>query len=184
MTSDATTGTSPEAGLAPTTQLIGQLTGHLATDPAWTVALNRLGAGHASLHLALLSEPFLTLLLDGTKTIESRFSRVRCAPYGCLAEGDIVTVKKTGGPILGAFISGPVTSHQLTPTRVTELRDQYATRICATDEEFWQHRADCSYATLVDVHHVQALPKMAFPKKDRRGWVQLTPRTTGQARLV
>ena len=156
----------------------GQLRSHLAAslggDPAWDLALSRLARGETSLHLAVLTEPFCSLLLDGAKTIESRFSRVRCAPYGTLAEGDIVVVKKTGGPVTGAFQAGTVRSYHLTPVCVAQLRDQYAAQICAGDNQFWADRADCAYATLVDVTHVRLLPVQAFPKKDRRGWVQLT----------
>lgn len=185
MTSDATTGTTtPDTDLDPTARLVAHLTSQLAADTPWAQTLNRLKAGEVSLHLALLFEPFLSLLMNGTKTIESRFSRVRCAPYGCLAAGDVIAVKKTGGPILGAFIAGDVTSHQLTPTRITDLRNRYAAQICATDDEFWAERADCTYATLVQVTHVRALPEVAFPKKDRRGWVQLTQPTAAQGTLL
>ena len=164
--------------LDPGTSAVGHLRGHLATslsgDPAWDLALSRLARGEAALHLAVLTEPFCSLLLDGAKTIESRFSRVRCAPYGTLAEGDIVVVKKPGGPVTGAFQAGTVRSYHLTPARVAQLRDQYAAQICARDNQFWADRADCSYATLVDVTHMRLLAAQAFPKKDRRGWVQLT----------
>jgi len=163
--------------LDPGTSAAGQLRSHLATslsgDPAWDLALSRMTRGELGLHLAVLTEPFCSLLLDGAKTIESRFSRVRCAPYGTLAEGDIVVVKKTGGPVIGAFQAGTVRSYRLTPVGVAQLRDQYAAQICADDSQFWADRADCAYATLVDVTHVRLLPAQAFPKKDRRGWVQL-----------
>jgi hypothetical protein len=164
--------------LDPTSGAAGQLRSHLAAslagDPAWDLALSRLACGAAGLHLAVLVEPFYSWLLDGTKTIESRFSRVRCAPYGALADGDIVIVKKTGGPVTGAFQAGTVRSYQLTPARVAQLRDQYAAQICASDDQFWTDRAGCTYATLADVTHVRLLPPWSFPKKDRRGWVQLT----------
>jgi hypothetical protein len=168
---------------SPATQLTAHLSTQIGPDAAWAPALASLSAGHAALHLAVMIEPFLGWLLDGTKTIESRFSRVRCAPYGCLSEGDIVVLKKTGGPVTGAFIAGQVTSHRLTPGRITQLRDQFAVQIRATDDEFWAQRADCAYATLVRVRHVRRLPPMAFPKQDRRGWVQLT-RPSAQQTLL
>jgi hypothetical protein len=168
--------------VSPADQLIERMASNL-TSPAWTAALNRLRAGTACLHLAILTEPFYSWLLDGTKTIESRFSRVRCAPYGTLAEGDVIVVKKTGGTVTGAFQAGHVRSYQLTPQRIAQLRDKYADQICATDNEFWQQRADCTYATLVHVTHIQPLPGLAFPKKDRRGWVQLTRASVQQALL-
>ncbi len=173
MTSETTHGASAP-GTDPAATLAAHLAACLSADSAWAPALRSLAAGLTSLHLALLTEPFLSLLINGTKTIESRFSRVRCAPYGCLARGDVIAVKKTGGPVLGAFIAGPVTSHQLTPARVTELRERFATPLCASDDGFWDQRSGCAYVTLVAVEHVRCLPEITFPKKDRRGWVQLT----------
>jgi len=81
------TGTDPAARLA------AHLVACLGADSAWVPALRSLAAGMTSLHLALLTEPFLSLLMSGAKTIESRFSRVRCAPYRCLARGDVIAVK-------------------------------------------------------------------------------------------
>jgi hypothetical protein len=50
----------------------------------------------------------LAPLLEGIKTIESRFSRARRAPYGVLSPGDIVAVKRPGGPVVAAFQTDPV----------------------------------------------------------------------------
>jgi len=166
--------TAPDTTYGAAGQLKGHLAACLGADSAWELSLSRLARWEAGLHLAVLVEPFCSLLLDGSKTIESRFSRVRCAPYGALAEGDVVVVKKSGGPVTGAFQAGTVRSYQLTPARVAELRKRYAAQICASDDQFWADRAGCAYATLVDVAHARPLPDMPFPKKDRRGWVQLT----------
>jgi hypothetical protein len=157
----------------PSSLLISQLCAQLGADRGWSAALSALRSSEASLHLAVLTEPFLSWLLDGSKTIESRFSRVRCAPYGALAEGDVVAVKRPGGPVTGAFQAGTVFSYQLTPGRVNELRERFAEEIRADDDEFWNQRAGCAYATLVQVRHVRILPGLPFPKKDRRGWVQV-----------
>jgi hypothetical protein len=167
----------------PAQVLTGQLREYLGGDPDWTTALDQLARSRTGLHLAVLTEPFLGWLLDGTKTIESRFSRVRCAPYGVVDEGDIVVVKKPGAPVTGVFQAGRSSSYQLTPAKVAELRDRYAAQICARDDDFWQQRADCAYATLIQVMHVRMLPALPFPKKDRRGWVQLA-RTRTQLTLL
>ncbi len=163
--------------------LVGHLGEHLGDDPAWQPVLKALDSAEAVLHLAVFTGPFPGWLLDGSKTIESRFSRVRCAPWGVLHEGDIVAVKKAGGPVTGVFQAGQVRSYQLTPRKVTELREQFATRIRAAGDDFWDQRADCNYATLADVTSVRALPPLAFPKRDRRGWAVLTS-PGGQATLL
>ena len=47
-----------------------------------------------SVHLAILLEPYLQYILDGTKTVESRFSKNRIAPYNMVEPGDVVLLKK------------------------------------------------------------------------------------------
>lgn len=54
-------------------------------------------------HLAILTPGWIELILDGKKTIESRFSKVRCAPFGKVQEGDIVFMKESGGLVKGMF---------------------------------------------------------------------------------
>jgi hypothetical protein len=173
-----TTNTAEPARL-----LSSQIREHLGAEAPWAEALDRLADSTAGLHLAVLTEPFFGWLLDGSKTIESRFSRVRCAPYGALCEGDIVAVKKPGGPVSCAFLAGTVSCYQLTPARITEIRDRFAAQIRADDDEFWEQRADCAYATLIQVRQVRRLPGLPFPKKDRRGWAPLASARTQLALL-
>ena len=164
--------------------LIGHLAENLGIDPAWRPALDCLGCGQAMLHLAVLTGPFLDLLLDGSKTVESRFSRVRCAPYGVLRPGHVVAVKRPGGPVVGAFEAGHVRSYQLTPRKVSEIREEFSKRICASEDAFWDQRTDCAYATLVNVIRPRTLPGMSFPKRDRRGWAVLTSASATQPTLL
>lgn len=95
--------THPDGSTGATSSLISHLNDQLGDDEAWRPALDALTCGDVSLNLAVLTKPFFGPLLNGIKTIESRFSRVRAAPYGVLHPGDVVAVKKTGGPIVGAF---------------------------------------------------------------------------------
>ena len=41
-------------------------------------------------HLAILVQPFLDLILKGEKTIETRFTKVKCPPFQKVKEGDII----------------------------------------------------------------------------------------------
>ena len=45
-------------------------------------------------HLGVFTEPYLTYMLDGKKTIESRFSKNKILPYNQISKDDIVIVKK------------------------------------------------------------------------------------------
>ena len=48
-------------------------------------------------HLAIFTPPFLDLILEGRKTVEGRFSKVRCAPFGVVQEGDVVNIDMSIG---------------------------------------------------------------------------------------
>ena len=47
----------------------------------------------SNLHLGIFTEPYLTYMLNGEKTIESRFSKNKIAPYNKIDKSDIVIVK-------------------------------------------------------------------------------------------
>src|SRR5437899_128672 len=65
---------------------------HRLTEPSRSVP--------AATHLAVFAEPFLRFVLDGSKTIESRFSVNRCAPYRAVEAGDLVLLKRPAGPVV------------------------------------------------------------------------------------
>ena len=54
-------------------------------------------------HRAILAKGWIDPILEGAKTIESRFTKVRCAPYGKVNTGDLVYMKECGGPVKGHF---------------------------------------------------------------------------------
>ena len=54
-------------------------------------------------HLAIIHQPYIDLILGGTKTIESRFTKVKCPPYEKVKEGDLVYMKEPDGLVLGQF---------------------------------------------------------------------------------
>jgi hypothetical protein len=127
-------------------------------------------------HLAILREPYLAQVLLGEKTIESRFARVRAAPYGRVALGDLIWLKRAGGPIAGVARAAEVRQFaDLTPERVDALLDQFADAL-RLGEDFAARARRGRYATLIWLDHVRALtPPLPYPRRDRRGWVILEP---------
>ena len=71
------------------------------------------------------------------------------------------------------FQAGPVHYVDLATTPITHVRAAHAQRIGATDDDFWNQRADTLYATLVEVDAITSLAArpVDVPKRDRRGWV-------------
>jgi hypothetical protein len=124
----------------------------------------------AGLHIACMVEPFLQHILDGRKTIESRFSKPLIPPYRRIAIGDVVLLK--AGPIVASFRASSIEFVELNNSEFARLVNDYSTAICA-DEEFWEARTGKCYATLVGVSDVRRLTPLKVDKQDRRGWMVL-----------
>ena len=112
-------------------------------------------------HLAILCEPYLQWILQGKKTIESRFSVRQGLPYRRVSIGDILLLKRTSGPVV-AYCSVEAVI--------------YATR--KPEDLYWQlHQfsKDTKYATLMRVHQVQHLDpiEVGRARGDRRPWIIL-----------
>jgi len=129
--------------------------------------LSRIG-----IHLAIFAEPFLSLVLDGRKTVESRFSRNRCAPFGEIDDGDIILIKRVGGPICGLTLARQTWFYDLAAEPLDRIRHRYGKSICA-DEAFWSSRIDATYATLIELAETVTIAPLSCDKRDRRGWVSL-----------
>lgn len=136
----------------------------------------------AGVHLAVMVEPFLGYILDGRKTIESRFSKPLIAPYRRIAVGDIVLLK--AGCIVACFRAGSVEFIELDDEERRRIVRDHSGTICA-DEAFWDARVDKRYCTLIGIEDVRQLTSLKVDKRDRRGWLVLreAPRPTGPEQL-
>jgi hypothetical protein len=122
-------------------------------------------------HVAVFVEPYLSALLDGRKTMESRFTLTRQPPYYSIEEGDLILLKRSGGPVVGIAEAGTIQSYTLSPKVVQNLRDDFADRLCAWDENFWSACKEKNYATLIEIKDRVEMDPVTIPKRDRRGWV-------------
>lgn len=128
------------------------------------------------LHLAVFTEPFLTYLLNGCKTVESRFSRNRIAPYDQVSTGDVILIKAVSGPVVGVCEAERAWFYELNSDVLQQIQQQFGSLICAS-EDFWDARQDRSYATLITLKNVRPLQPFAIKKRDRRGWVIVKAQT-------
>lgn len=130
---------------------------------------------HIGIHLAIFAQPFLSMVLSGEKTVESRFSRNRCAPYGEIGDGDIILVKEVAGPICGIALARRIWCYDLITEPIDRIRDRFGAGIRA-DDAFWASRADALYATLIELDTAASFAPVNCDKRDRRGWVALRSR--------
>jgi hypothetical protein len=135
-------------------------------------------------HLAVFIEPYLSLLLGGKKTVESRFSINRHAPFKQVQSGDILVLKRAGGPICGLCRVAEVQFYRVNPDTWLEI-ERYAKALCMDDSEFWAKKKTSSFATLMQIEDVCKLEEFDIDKEDPRSWVvvQRTPRS-GQRMLT
>jgi len=125
-------------------------------------------------HLAIMTGQYLARLLDGTKTIESRFTRHRVAPFERVADGDVVFFKPSPGPITAAGLAGTVRYLDLGMISLDHIASRYGAAIAPADASFWADRAAARYATLVTMLDVVTTDPIPICKRDRRGWVVLS----------
>jgi len=146
----------------------------LQRDHRWSkTLLTPEQAPRRTVHLAVFVEPFLTYVLDGKKSIESRFSTRQCAPFRRVSIGDIILLKEASGPVRGICEVAKTWFFDLESVPLADVRERFADGICATDDAFWRAREKADYATLLKLRSVRAVSPLSCPKRDRRGWVVL-----------
>lgn len=126
-------------------------------------------------HLAIFKKGAGERILNGEKTIETRFSRMKIAPYLQISTGDLVYIKPTGKDIIGQFrVKKVIFFDGLDESEMKEIKLKFGTEI-ATDAEYWQRKMGSKYASLIFIG--QTTPFITSPvkiaKKDLRGWVVL-----------
>jgi hypothetical protein len=121
-----------------------------------------------------MREPYLSRVLSGEKTIESRFLRIRTAPYGRVAAADRLLLKRAGGPIVASARVARVAEFDgLTPQCVADLIARYAAGLCL-DDGFGSQVQYCRYAVLLWLSDIAILTEPPpLTKRDRRAWVVL-----------
>lgn len=138
----------------------------------FTDKLKEIETENISLHLAIFSEPFMTLIFDGQKTMESRFSINYMAPYRKVTSGDLVLMKRPGGPICGFFVAGQVLYFSnLTSDKINHIEESYGSRLCWNiDPEFLSNKSNAKYLSIIEITNITAIPPIDTLKSDRTAW--------------
>jgi hypothetical protein len=121
----------------------------------------------------VLVAPFLDHILEGRKTVETRFGITKGPPFGRIKRGDLLLLKRSAGPLVGIARVSKSESMSLSDETWPRLR-ALSKQICA-DEQFWSERRDKRYATIAFIDRVRSLRAVSVEKADRRGWVVLPP---------
>ena len=151
--------------------LIGNLRQALQRNAFWS---EKLGSGQIcdfTLHLAVLREPYLKFILEGKKTIETRFARRPCPPFERVGKGDVILLKRTPGDVVGVCIVEQAWFYRLDSESLATIESKFGRAICPADASFWEQRKEATVATLMLISNVAQIPPFKIEKRDRRGWV-------------
>lgn len=126
-------------------------------------------------HLAIFTGNAAEDILSGKKTIETRFSKSKIAPFGVISSGDVVYIKPSGKELIGEFRVKKVYFFDgLKKEDLMALKKEYGEKIVA-DDKYWQEKEGSRYGTIIFIAQSSRflIPPLKISKKDMRGWVVL-----------
>lgn len=126
-----------------------------------------------SIHLAILNQPYINFILEGKKTIESRFSVNKTIPFQRVKKEDIILLKLSSGNVLGLCEVKDACFYELNSEIWKYIKEKLAQSLCINDDVFWIEKEQKSrYASLIQVQNPTIFDQeIIYRKKDRRGWI-------------
>lgn len=124
-------------------------------------------------HIAILKQPFFDMVLSGEKTIESRWSMVKVAPYKKVSVGDKILLKETGKVVTATANVKKVQFYELTPEIVEDIRIKYGRQIGTDKFEDWKSTLQKKYCTLIWLDKVTPVDPIKVKRSNGAGWIVL-----------
>jgi len=122
-------------------------------------------------HIAILRQPFFDMVINGEKTIESRWSMNKIAPYGKVNIGDEILLKETGKDVTARCVVKDVKYYQLIPELVEEIRIKYGKEIGTDKFKDWQSTLKKKYCTLIWLEKVKKIEPIKVKRSNGAGWL-------------
>ena len=122
-------------------------------------------------HIAILRQPFFNMVLNGEKTIESRWSMHKVAPYGKVVVGDEILLKETGKDVTANAKVKDVKYYELTPEVVEEIRIKYGKQIGTDKFKDWKDTLQKKYCTLIWLEDVKHISPLKVQRSNGAGWI-------------
>ncbi len=124
-------------------------------------------------HIAIMREPYYSLILSGKKTIESRFSKNRCIPYEKVKVGDVIYFKKTGCDVNVTATIDSILYYELNPEKVEKIRIKYGKQIGTDEPKDWKVTKSKKYCSLFFIKDVKQITPFSVPRSNGAGWLLL-----------
>ena len=124
--------------------------------------------------------PYLDNIIKGDKTIESRFSKVRCSPFRQVNKGDILIFKESSGGIIALSSIKDVEYYgNMSSEKTIEVLTKYQKELTITPE-FMEEKKDSKYASLMYIDKTITISTIKLEKIDRRAWISFEKSNYGK----
>jgi len=131
-------------------------------------------------HLAIFSADAVKQILAGNKTIETRFSQKKIAPFGVVSRGDWVYIKPPGKDVIGRFkVKKVISIEGLDNSDLEEVQSKYGSLVSlgeqTLDSKFFASHLGAVYGTIIFIGSTEQFitSPIKIVKSDLRGWVVL-----------
>lgn len=124
-------------------------------------------------HIAIMKKYYFDLIKNGTKTIESRFSFHKIAPFNKVNIDDTIYFKITGQKITLVARVKDVKYFNLTPSIVKDICVKYGKQIGTDNFKDYHMSMDKNYCTLIWLKDVKEIEPIEAPKSYGSGWIVL-----------
>ncbi len=122
------------------------------------------------IHVAILKRPYIRLILEGKKTVESRLTRTAQPPYRALESGERIFIKASSGPFMATAIAGKIELHEgLEPCDILRLRLRHNLAVCG-DDSYWELKQNSRFAVFVNLTQIEPLEVGPVYPKSMRAW--------------
>ncbi len=121
-----------------------------------------------NLHIAVMRNPYLNFILDGSKTVESRLSKIKIAPYEQAAKGDLILFKRSAGQVVAISTIEKCWYYQ--NPDISWCKEKFNSLVLGSDE-YWEQKRDAKYASFFLLSEVTKIQPIVIRKRDGRPWV-------------
>lgn len=123
-------------------------------------------------HIAIMKSKFYNLLIKGEKTIESRWSIKKIAPYNKINVNDIIYFKESGKQIINyKAIVKKVKFFEINEKTFNFIYKNYKNNICMQYFDNLEIYKNKKYCTLVWITNLQKINPINFVHKDQLAWI-------------
>lgn len=122
-------------------------------------------------HIAIFRQPFFDMVLSGKKTIESRWSMKKVAPYNKVKVGDELLLKQTNHDVTATAKVKDVKYFELTPQIADEIKSKWNKEIGIYKFENWELYRNKKYCTLIWFEDVKQTQPIKVKRSNGSGWI-------------